>query len=115
LALLIKPALVYYAYVNILLAFWFYFKMQKRWTILAYATILPVVIFIVSNINKNITGYYHFSAIKTENLWTYITTGFLNMKYGNDSGYVYKKEIRERSEEQGDFKHQYLDSACLCS
>ena len=80
LALLTKPALVYYAWINIILGLYFYFRIQKRWIIIACTLVLPLVLFIISSINKKVTGYYHFSASKIENLWTYNTTNFLNMK-----------------------------------
>ncbi len=113
-ALFTKPAFVYYAYFNILFAWYVYFKLKRSWTVIACSFILPLFIIMVSVINKRVTGYYHFSSSKVENLWTYNTTNFLNLKYGHDSGYTYKKEIWLQSKLQPDFEHQYqfLDSAC---
>jgi hypothetical protein len=114
LSLLTKPVLVYYAYLNLFLALYIYFKIKKEWKIPVYSLILPLYIIIICGINEHVTGYYHYSASKVENLWTYNTTNFLNMKYGNDSGYTYKKDIWKLSKLQPDFKQQYqfVDSAC---
>ena len=81
---------------------------------LACALIMPLVLFCVSANNYKNTGYYHYNSSKVFNVWAYNTTNFLNMKYGNDSGYVYKNEIYRLSLSQPDFKRQYefVDSAC---
>jgi hypothetical protein len=114
LALLTKPALVYYAWVNVGLAVYLWLKVKRSVSVLALSFVLPMVMGIVSLINENVTGYFHYSSSKVENLWTYNTTNFLNMKYGHDSGFVYKRYIRTLSREQPNFKRQsiYLDSAC---
>ncbi len=114
LALLTKPALMYFAYLNILVAIFVFFRISRKGGILACALIMPLVLFCVSANNYKNTGYYHYNSSKVFNVWAYNTTNFLNMKYGNDSGYVYKNEIYRLSLSQPDFKRQYefVDSAC---
>lgn len=114
LALFTKPALVYFSYVNIALCIWMYFKIRRHRAVLLGALVLPFIIIMVSNINQRVTGYYHYSASKVENLWTYNTTNFLNMKYGHDSGYAYKVAIWQESKKQEGYAAQYgfVDSAC---
>ncbi len=115
LGLLTKPALVYYAWINIILGIFFYLRVQRSWILLVYPLLLPLIIFFICIINKNVTGYYHYSSSKTENLLSYNTTNFLNMKYGSDSGYSYKIELLKLSANQADFKQkmQFTDSACM--
>jgi hypothetical protein len=114
LALLTKPALVYFAWIHLAFSVYLYFRVYRKPFLLWIGWVMPMVVMLVSLAQYRVTGYYHYSCSKVFNLWAYNTTNFLNMKYGNDSGFVYKSDIYCQSMRRPTYREQYrfVDSAC---
>ena len=94
LAVLTKPVLLYFWIPNIIfLAYLFWAR--RRFSILISGLIMPLVIFLLSLYNYNVTGSFHYSSIRQMNLVGYNGTLLLVNVYGDETGQRKMAEIRD--------------------
>lgn len=111
-AVLTKPVLVYFWIPNLLFHVWLALKYRRKAVILMPLILLFTVIS-WSIRNYYVTGYYHFSSIKSFNLLYYNTYPFLLNKYGEAQADQFLKEL-ESQNAQADFAQKYrnIEKAC---
>jgi hypothetical protein len=80
-ALLTKPVMLYFWLPNLFVLFLLVYK-QRKWMLLAFSLLLPLTAYIVSEYNRSVTGYFHYSSIKAANMLTYNAGYFVFAKGG---------------------------------
>ncbi|MDQ3140970.1 MAG: hypothetical protein M3Q56_01860 [Bacteroidota bacterium] len=76
-----KPVMMYFWVINMFLMLYFFLQNRKI-SILLFAFILPLSILLLCWRNFIVTDYFHFSYIKTNNLYNYNTEILLEYQYG---------------------------------
>jgi hypothetical protein len=101
-AVLTKPILLYFWIPNLILLIYLYWKRRK--VIIALSGLLmPVVIFLLSYYNYQVTGSFHYSSIRQMNLVGYNCALLLVNVYGEEEGSKKMAEIREYLNKIQDF------------
>jgi hypothetical protein len=98
-AVLTKPVLVYFWLPNLFLMGYLAWKYRLKLPI-AGSLFMPVTILALCFYNQQVTGYFHYSSIKTYNLYDYNTKGLLANLYGTEYA---NKTIKEMIKTDQDF------------
>jgi 4-amino-4-deoxy-L-arabinose transferase-like glycosyltransferase len=93
LAVLTKPVLLYFWIPNLILLIFLFWR-KRRIEILLSGLIMPLVIFLLSFYNYNVTGSFHYSSIRQMNLVGYNSALLLVNVYGEEEGWKKMVEIR---------------------
>ncbi|KAA9325220.1 glycosyltransferase family 39 protein [Adhaeribacter soli] len=94
LAVLTKPVLVYFWLPNMLFMAYLVWKNRKK-ILLLQSLIMPFSIFALCFYNQQVTGYFHYTSIKTYNLSDYNTYALLTHLHGMDSAQAILKKINQ--------------------
>ena len=99
LAVLTKPVLVYFWIPNLLFISYLGWKYQQQ-KVVFYGLFMPFTIAALCFYNQQVTGYFHYSSIKTYNLSDYNTKALLVNLYGLEYA---NKKIGEITKTDSDF------------
>lgn len=93
-AVLTKPVLVYFWLPNLLFMAYLVWQTRKK-ILLLQGLAMPLVIFALCFYNQQVTGYFHYTSIKTYNLSDYNTLALLTQIHGPDSAKTIVKKINQ--------------------
>ena len=111
LAVLTKPVLVYFWLPNLI--FLGYLAWKNRSIILiSQSFIMPAAIALLCFYNQQVTGYFHFSSIKTYNLYDYNTKGLLANLYDSEYANTVIREMIKTDQDYASLKErtEYIEA-----
>jgi hypothetical protein len=113
LAVLTKPVLVYFWLPNLAFMLWLAWK-KRQPTLALSGFIMPIAIFTLCFYNQQVTGYFHFSSIKTYNLYDYNTKGLLANLFDQDYANKTIQEIIKTDQDFAGLKErtEFIEAKC---
>ncbi|MFN6946969.1 MAG: ArnT family glycosyltransferase [Cytophagaceae bacterium] len=96
-AVMTKPVMMFFWIPNLLFCLYLYFKYQRSYLTLIYSLILPVTVLCWSLRNDTVTGYFHFSSIKMQNILELNAGNVLSLKYDREYEKRHREEVKEKA------------------